>query len=295
MLTRHKILFFFSALISLTLIVVGAYFYVNVTRQPPQELPVAVTGVISLGSDTWLLPKKALVGKISASEGSLYQVKNLRARKVQVALLQDSDAGIKIKNASLRPGDFVIVNPQSISENQAVSPVAGIDDKQLIQLVLEAGRVAIEKEDFYESLRFLSSRYQDPWGYNAKLIEAFLKRAYKEFSNPRLEVFEEPVIQLEGNRALVQLAVRLSATYQTRSNYLLGDSKGFNSLVLTLERGPVGWKLVHVKGVKPLGFDEGFLKLIGSEIGLSLTEAEQRERQKACMPCRERMAERFGS
>jgi hypothetical protein len=294
MLTRHKILFFFAALISLTLIVVGAYFYVNVTRRPPQELPVAVTEVLSLGSETWLLPKKALVGKISGSKAALFQVKNLRARKVQVALLEDSETGLKVKNGSLRPGDFVIVNPQGVTENQAVAPVSGMDDQKLIQMVLEAGRVAIEKEDFSESLRFLSPRYQDTWGYNSKLIKAFLKRAYKEFSHPRLEVLDRPVIQVAGNRALVQTAVRLRATYQTRSNYLLGDTKGFNRLLLALEKDPSGWKLVEVKGLKPLDLDEGFLKLIGSEIGLPLTKEEQQERQKACMPCRDRMAERFG-
>lgn len=293
MFARHKI-YFLTVLISISLIAGGAYFYLNFTCRLSQEIPVAVTGVISLGSDTWLLPKKALIGKISGSEGTLYLIKNLRAKRVQVALLDDSETGIKVKNGSLRQEDFVIVNPQGVTENQAVAPVSGIDDQQLIRMVLEAGIAAIEKEDFRESHRFLSPRYHDTWGYNSKLIEAFLKRAYKEFSQPRLEVFERPAIQVAGNRALVQTAVRLRATYQTRSNYLLGDAKGFNSLLLTLEKGPSGWKLVDVKGLKPLGFDEGFLKLIGSEIGLPLTKEEQQERQKACMPCRERMAERFG-
>jgi hypothetical protein len=294
MLTRQKTLWFFTTPIFLALITGGVYFYFNLSHRPPEEIPVAVTGVVSLGSDTWLIPKEALVGKISGSEGSLYRVTNLRAQKVQVALLEDSEAGVRVKKGSLGPGDFVIVNPQGVSENQAVAPVSGVDDQQLIRMVLEAGKTAIEKEDFGESLRFLSPRYHDAWGYNSKFIGAFLKRAYKEFSHPRLEVFEEPAIQVAGNQGLVQVAVRLSATYQTRSNYLLGDSKGFDKLVLTLEKGPSGWKLVAVKGLKPLGFEEGFLKLIGFEIGLPLTEAEKRERQKACMPCRERMAERFG-
>lgn len=293
MFARHKI-YFFTVLISIGLIAGGVFFYGPFTRRLPGEFPVAVTGLISLGSETWLLPRKALIGKISASGGTLYLVKNLRAKSVQATLLDDSGTFIKVKNGSLRQEDLVILNPQGVAENQAVAPVSGIDDRQLIGMVLEAGRAAVEKEDFSESLRFLSPRYHDTWGYNSKFLEAFLKRAYKEFSQPRLEVFGKPAVEIAGNRALVQTAVRLSASYRNRSNYLLGDATGFNSLLLSLEKGPSGWKLVDVKGLKPLGFDEGFLKLIGFEIGLPLTGEEQQERQKACMPCRERMAERFG-
>ena len=270
------------------------FFYIKGSALPPREHSVEVARVIPLGSDAWLLPNKVLIKNTSDSKDFIYQVINLRARKVAVDLLGRSETGIRIKKGALPSGALVIVNPQGLKENEPVVPVAGIEDSQQVRLVLEAGVAAIEKEDFRECLRFLSHRYQDPWGFNLKLIEVFLRRAFQEFSQPRVELLENPDIQVAGNRALLQTAVRLRATYQNRSNYLLGDSREFNPFVLSLEKEPSGWKVVQVRGLKPLGFDERFLKLIGSEVGLPLNEAEQQERQKACMPCRERMAERFG-
>lgn len=188
-----------------------------------------------------------------------------------------------------------MVDPRGIKENDPVVPRSGIDDSHRILLVLEAGIGAIEREDLSECLRFLSGKYQDAWGYNPKLISAFVKRAFKEFSQPRIELQESPTVQVNNQQALAQVALRLKAFCQGRSNYLLGDSNGFNKLALSLEKEALGWKLVRVQGLKPLGFDERFLKLIGSEIGLPLNEAEQKERRQACMPCREKMSERFGA
>ncbi len=292
---KYKIGIFLSATILVLIAAITYFFYIKDTAVPPREHPVEVAQVITLASDGWLLPNTVLTKSISDSKAFIYQVKNLRARKVPVDLVGHSETGIQIRKGALPSGALVIVNPQGLKENEAVVPVAGIDDRQLVRLVLEAGVAAIEKEDFRECLRFLSYRYQDPWGFNLKLIGVFLRRAFKEFSQPRVELLENPDIQVAGNRALLQTAVRLRATYQSRSNYLLGDSRGFNTLVLSLEKEPSGWKVVQVRGLKPLGFDERFLKLIGSEVGLPLNEAEQQERRKACMPCRERMAERFGT
>jgi hypothetical protein len=291
---KYKIGIFLSATIFILIAAITYFFYIKGPGVPPRERPVEVAQVIPLGSDGWLLPNRVLTKKIPDSNRFIYRVITLRARKVPVDLLGHSETGIQIKKEALPSGALVIVNPQGLKENEAVVPVAGIDDRHLVRLVLEAGVAAIEKEDFRECLRFLSYRYQDTWGFNLKLIEVFLRRAFKEFSQPRVELLENPDIQVAGNRAVLQTAIRLRATYQGRSNYLLGDSRGFNTLELSLEKEPSGWKVIQVRGLKPLGFNERFLKLIGSEIGLPLNEAEQQERRKACMPCRERMAARFG-
>jgi cytochrome c551/c552 len=46
--------------------------------------------------------------------------------------------------------------------------------------------------------------------------------------------------------------------------------------------------------MKSVGFEERFLRILGAQVGLPLTKAEQIEKQRACMPCHQRMAERFG-
>jgi len=107
---KYKIGIFLSATI-LVLIAVITYFHFKGSAVPPREHPVEVAGVIPSGSDAWLLPNKVLTKKISNSNGFIYQVINLRARKVSVDLLGHSETGIQIKKAALPSGALVIVNP----------------------------------------------------------------------------------------------------------------------------------------------------------------------------------------
>ena len=256
---------------------------------------MTVVQVKEAGPETWSLPASVLLKDEAGVKPALFRMDHLRARKITVEIVSHSDNAIMVKKGSLPREALLIVRPQDIRENAAVRPVAGVDDEVIIQQILKTGTAAVERKDFRECLRFVSTDYQDRWGYNEKLIEAFLKRAFREFSQPRIEFDGSPSIRVSGNRAMVQTAVRLRAAFQGRSNYLLGDAGSFNALILALEKKKSGWKIVQVDGLKPLGFDEKFMKLIGHEIGLPLSAAEQQERLKACMPCRERMYERFST
>jgi hypothetical protein len=149
-------------------------------------------------------------------------------------------------------------------------------------------------EDLEESVRFISTSYRDEWGYNIALMRKLLKRAYEEFDEARIEVAEPPAIQINGSRAVIQAAVRVTALYQGHRNYLLGDQNTPNHILLRMERTASGWKMSEIKGLRPLGFEERFFRLLGAGVGLTMTAAERQEEQKVCMPCRERMTERFG-
>jgi hypothetical protein len=291
---KRKGILFISAVLFISGLSATAFYYTKGKESSPGERPVKVVQVTPSGSEAWLLPTQVLIEKTPDSKGFLFQVINLRARKVPVQLLDYSETVVRIKKEAFPSGAFIIADAQGLKENEPVIPVAGIEDTQLIRLVLEAGVAAIEKEDLHESLRFLSQRYQDPWGYNSKIIKALLKRAFKEFDRPRVEIILNPSIRITGKQAMVQTGIRLKAMYRGRSNFLLGDSKGPNKILIALEKETSGWKLVQITGLNPLGFDEKFLKLIGGDIGLPLNKSEQQERQEACMPCRERMNVRFG-
>ena len=164
----------------------------------------------------------------------------------------------------------------------------------IIRLTVEAGIEALKEKNYQETLRFLSPHYSDRWGFNARLMEQVVRRAFKEFDHPRIELEGPPLIRIQNNQALVSASIRLTAIYQGRRNYLLGNSAHPNSLWLQMGKTDSGWKLENVNGLRPLGFEEDFFKLLGAEVGLSLTEEDKAARQQACMPCRERMAERFG-
>jgi len=179
-------------------------------------------------------------------------------------------------------------------EQGEVAPTEGVDDERLIRLTLEAGMAAAMAEDLEESVRFISAEYRDRLGFNFALMRKLLKRAYEEFNQPRIELVGAPTIQVKDNQATVRAKIRLTAIYQGRRNYLLGDQINPNSVLLVMNKSANSWKVSRIEGLRPLGFEEDFLKLLAAQIGLPLTEAESLEKKQFCMPCRQRMEQRFG-
>ena len=47
---------------------------------------------------------------------------------------------------------------------------------------------------------------------------------------------------------------------QSNPDYLLGDTREFNTFVLSVEKEPSGRKVVQIRGLKPLGFNEVTLR-----------------------------------
>jgi hypothetical protein len=242
------------------------------------------------GEGLWLVSKEVLDRRPSPR---LARLKNLRAEFTLVEVFRETGDRVVIRSGELHERDLLIRQPERLSEGAAVVP-QGLPDETLLRLTIEAGLAGLRARDLGQSLRFVSPDYRDSWGFNYYFLQELLKRAYREFDDLRLELASEPEIRTQGSQAMVQAKVRLTANYMGRRNYLLGDRKDFNALVFQFEKTGPGWKLTNLKGLRPLGFDERFFRLLGGDIGLPLTEDERRDKQAACMPCRDRMAERFG-
>ena len=124
-------------------------------------------------------------------------------------------------------------------------------------------------------------------------MKDLLEEAYRQFDEPRIEITEPPAIGIQGSQAIVQTKVLVTATYQGFRNYLLGDQDGPNRVLILMDKSACGWKVCGIEGLRPLGFDQNYLKLLGAQVGVPLTVEEQVEKQQFCMPCRQRMAQRF--
>jgi hypothetical protein len=291
---RKKRLLFGLLLILLLGTGAAAYFSLTLARRQIEALPVRVIQIRPEGEGIWSLPKEALIDNQPSGWAAFIRLNHLRAERLEVSPKEKKGDRILFQHNELRTDEYAILNPQKIESGRDLNPVAGLGDEALIRLTVAAGIKAIKEKSYLETLRFLSPHYSDSWGFNARLMELVIKRAYKEFDQPRIELTGPPLIRIQSHQALVSASIRLTAGYQGRRNYLLGDSDHPNSLSLQMEKTASGWKLENVKGLRPLGFEENFFKLLGAEVGLSLTEKEKTARQQACMPCRERMAERFG-
>jgi hypothetical protein len=265
------------------------------TREVPpiKEIRVEVEAIRATGEGRWLIGKAALERKPGSASVRAARLKNLRVEKIGAELIRENDGQVLIRTGDLKSGDLLIRQPSGLTDGQAVAP-QGPDDETLIRLTIEAGLAGLRDRDLNQSLRFISSDYRDAWGFNQYFMKELLKRAYQEFDDLRLELASDPEVRINGRQALVLAKVRLTAQYQGRRNFLLGDREGFNTLVFQIQNTPSGWKVINLKGLRPLGFDERFFRLLGGDIGLPLNESERGEKKAACMPCRDRMAERFG-
>ncbi len=144
-------------------------------------------------------------------------------------------------------------------------------------------------------MSLFSPDYGDGIDFNVVLMRKLIKRAYKKFDEPRILFKEPPAIIIDGSLAIVQAMVRLSVIYSGKRNYILGDSKTFNSVLIRLIKLPNGWKIKSIEGLRPLGFEEGILRHLGDDLGLALTSADREATRRFCMPCRIRMNVRFSA
>jgi hypothetical protein len=262
--------------------------------EPVTEIPVTVAEIKSSGPGAWLISRDAVAEASGHSGPFVIRLKHLRMESLPVEILDTRGSEVLVQTDMLNKGDVVVLQPDVLTAGQAAAPRSGLSEERLIGLVLEAGMAAAEAENLDESSRFISPDYHDRLGFTATLLRLLLKRAFKEFDEPRLELAEPPVIEVEGRRALVQARLRLSAVHGDGRNYLLGDREKPDTILLKLDKSINGWKVASLEGLRPLGFEETFFRILGAEIGLPLSGTEGEQRKRTCMPCRQRMVERFG-
>jgi hypothetical protein len=258
-----------------------------------EEIPVTVEPIQPAGKGVWLVSPEVLDRVSGTRTARAARLNDLRVQRMEVEVVRETGTQVTIRRPDLRADDLLLRGPGDLADGTAVIP-RGLGEEKLLRLTIAAGLAGLRERDLTQSLRFISPDYRDSWGFNHFFIGKLLERAYREFENLRLELDSDPAIRIEGRQAMVQAKVRLTADYRGRHNYLLGDQKEFNALVFQFEKAGPGWKVTILKGLRPLGFEERFFRLLGGDIGLPLTEAERRDKQAACMPCRDRMAERFG-
>lgn len=260
---------------------------------PVVEIPIKVAKIQQAKNGLWLIPKDSLVEISDQPKSFVFRLKHLRTEQLPVEIKDYTDDSILVRSDDLKAEDLLVIEPGPIQAGQAVTPTAGVDNEPLVHLTLLAGIEAAMAEDLDESVRFISPNYHDNVGFNFILMRKLLERAYEEFDQPQIELAEPPVIQIKGSKAVAMTQVRLTATYQGRRNYLLGDQDKSNTIFIMLDRSTSFWKVSQIEGLRPLGFEEGLLKHLGADLGLPLTPAEREQEDRFCMPCRQKMKERF--
>lgn len=276
-------------------VILGLLVWFLPVEQRDATVAVRVTDVIPSGENLWRVPRGVLDrSSFQQASAEVSRLRHLRIQRLSVRVVEQGGNSLVLGSNELRAGDLLILEPGGLPSGQPAVPTAGVDSGRLIRLTVDAGMAAVMAEDLEETIRFLAPDYRDSLGLTKPMLGKVLERTYREFDSPQVELAEPPEIRVTGDQAQVRAKLRASALYRGRHNFLLGDEHAPNALLLTLSRFPEGWRVSGVEGIRPLGFDEGFLRLLAAQVGFGLTKAEEERRQRACMPCRQRMAERFG-
>jgi len=274
-------------------LVFGLMFWLSRSGERVSETAVKVAELGRGASPQVVVAPQEAVGGKGGAAPFVTRLVNLRSVRVPVKVEGEMGQGLTVAGEGLAPGGLVVVPAEAIAAGAAAAPVAGVSEERLAFAVFEAGVHAVETESLPESVRFISPGYRDAWGYNIALLRAVLKRAFHEFEGIKFELAAPPVVRVQGKEAIIDCAVRLLATYHGRRSYLLGDAKDVDHVRVSLTRAAYGWKVSRLDGLRPLGFEERFFRLLGREVGLPLSDTERLDRDQTCARCKERMRQRF--
>lgn len=269
-------------------------FWVFQKDRQPVEARVNVIQIELSGNGTCSIPGEAVGKEKDGNAPFVARLMHFRAERLPVVIVSESSSDFLIRCEDLKPGNFLILQPHAVNSGEFVTLLAGLDDEKSIRLTIEAGMAAVKDEDLENSMRFISAFYSDDLGFDFHLMRALLKRAYGKFDGLQLVLAGSPAIKLEKDHAEIQTEAWLSAVYSSRRNYLLGERDSPNKIQLQMDKFQDGWKITRISGLKPLGFDERFLRFLGADLGLAISEKERVKKQQNCMPCRLKMQERFG-
>ena len=281
--------------LGVVMMALGLLFWLLPVGRRDSAIPVTVTEVVPSGEALWLAASGVVARRSpDQSRSEVVRLRHLRTQRLPVHVVEAVGDRVVFQSDEVRAGDLLVLDPSALPSDRAVVPTGGVDEERLVRLTIEAGIAAVMREDLEESARFLSPDYRDSLKLTKAVMARVIERAYHEFGSLDVEFPESPHLEIAGNEATVHAKLTVRAVYRGRENFLLGGDDAPNAVLLLLSRSREGWRVSRIEGLKPLGFEDGFLRLLAAQVGLSLTKTEEEERQRACMPCRQRMAERFG-
>ncbi|MFC1839410.1 hypothetical protein ACFL1N_07515 [Thermodesulfobacteriota bacterium] len=255
---------------------------------------ITVSGIKQAKNGMWQVSRSAVASDSESTDTYVLRLKHLRAEKVNARISKVTGSKSLLSSRHLKPGDLLIENPAIFLNGQAVLPVSGVDDSRMINLIIQASIAAVTERKRGDLFRFISTEYRDRLGYNREIMGRFVYRIFDELKSLSVYLSDDPEIFIEGKSAKATLKLRIKALYMGRQNYILGDSENPNKVTIFFRKSENAWKVVSTDGFRPLGFDEKYLRLLGARFDLPLTDKEKLERDERCMPCRQRMSERFG-
>lgn len=198
-----KIAFLLVAVIGVGGLMLGYFNYHSETDGVVAGISVNVTEIQQAGNGLWCVPRDAFAEKTGQSEPFVIRLKHLRTEQIAAKVVDEAGGCLLIQANDLVDADLLVLEPWGTPLGQPVGTIVGLEEERQIWLTLEAGIAAAMAEDLDNSVRFISTKYRDNYGFDITLMRLLLERAYEEFDKPLIELAEPPSIQMRDSQALV--------------------------------------------------------------------------------------------
>jgi hypothetical protein len=117
-------------------------------------------------------------------------------------------------------------------------------DAKRIKKIIHDGRDAIILKDLAQTMNYVSYHYKDQYGFSYLYIKQTLKSLFERNDAFEIEVSKIRV-DVNDKRAEAQFLLKLKSGKGERERYLLGSVEVPESVVFTLEKERLKWKVIE--------------------------------------------------
>lgn len=122
-------------------------------------------------------------------------------------------------------------------------------DEARIKKLIKQGVSAIEKKEIDNIMSKISFAYRDDYGMTYLYIKKILEKQFMSMSDIQIE-YENLKIDVKDNSAFAELDVRVIATTNNQTGYIIGDIESPVHIKFTLDKERAKWLVVKTEGLR---------------------------------------------
>jgi len=123
-------------------------------------------------------------------------------------------------------------------------------DESRIKKLFRQGAKAVEDRKIEDVMSKVSFTYSDEHGLSYALIKDAMTRIFGSMKGIKVE-YEIKGLDINKEKAVVELDLRVIATYEKDTGYFIGDAAKPVRVRFFLEKEAVGWQVVKTEGLTP--------------------------------------------
>ncbi len=121
-------------------------------------------------------------------------------------------------------------------------------DESRIKKLFKEGAEAVEREDLDAVMSKVSFNYRDDYGMTFFSMKESMQSVFKRLSDVKI-ARENLAIKINDKTATGDLDVRIVATVENNSGYVMGDLRKPVHLRFTLEKEKLKWLVIKTEGL----------------------------------------------